>query len=100
MKTRKQRIPKRIRELVWNTYNGENYSTKCYISWCHNIIDVFNYQVGHDIPESKGGTLDIDNLKPICSNCNLSMGNKYTIKQWDKVIESKKSKIIKTKFIF
>jgi hypothetical protein len=79
---RKEQIPKRIREMVWNTHNGEKYSSKCYVSWCNNIINVFNYQVGHDIPESKGGTLDLSNLKPICGNCNLSMGNKYTITEW------------------
>lgn len=83
-------LPKRIREVVWNTYNGDIYSSKCYVSWCNNIINVFNYQVGHDIPESKGGTYDIDNLKPICSNCNLSMGNKWTIQEWGKLINPEK----------
>ena len=62
---KKETIPKRIRELVWTTHNTEVFSNKCYVSWCNNIINVFNFQVGHDIPESKGGTLDIDNLKPI-----------------------------------
>jgi len=81
-----QGLPKRIREVVWNTYNGETYSSKCYIPWCFNIINVFNYQVGHDIPESKGGTYDIGNLRPICSNCNLSMGNKWTIQEWGKLV--------------
>jgi hypothetical protein len=79
-------FPKRIREVVWNTYNGETYSSKCYVPWCNNIINVFNYQVGHDIPESKGGTYDIGNLRPICSNCNLSMGNKWTIQEWGKLV--------------
>ena len=83
-------MPKRIREVVWNTYNGETYSSKCYVSWCSNVINVFNYQVGHDIPESKGGTYDIGNLRPICSNCNLSMGNKWTIQEWGKLINHDK----------
>ena len=39
--------------------------------------------MGHDKPESEGGTLNIDNLKPICARCNLSMSNNYTIKQWN-----------------
>jgi 5-methylcytosine-specific restriction endonuclease McrA len=86
----KETIPKRIRELVWTTNNGETFSHKCYVSWCDNTINVFNFQVGHDIPESKGGTLDIDNLKPICSNCNLSMSNKYTIKEWSQLITTTK----------
>jgi hypothetical protein len=84
--THKEAIPKRIRELVWTTNNGETFTHKCFVSWCDNNINVFNFQVGHDIPESKGGTLDINNLKPICSNCNLSMSNKYTIKEWSQLI--------------
>jgi hypothetical protein len=84
---RKESIPKRIRELVWNTYNGEYYNSKCYVKWCNNMINVFNYQVGHDIPESKGGKLEIENLKPICGNCNLSMGNKYSITEWSNLIQ-------------
>lgn len=86
---KKETIPKRIRELVWTTHNTEVFSNKCYVSWCNNIINVFNFQVGHDIPESKGGTLDIDNLKPICGNCNLSMSNNYSIKEWSNLIKNK-----------
>ena len=89
---KKDSIPKRIKELVWTTYVGEVYFSKCYILWCNNIINVFNYHTGHDIPNSKGGTLDIQNLKPICSNCNLSMGNKYTIREWNKLIKLNNNK--------
>ena len=90
----KESIPKRIRELVWTTYNSETFAHKCFVTWCDNNINVFNFQVGHDIPESKGGTLDIDNLKPICGNCNLSMGNKYTITEWCKLVKKKENNIL------
>lgn len=86
-KKRKETIPKRIREMVWTTYNSTVFESKCYIDWCDNKVNVFNFQVGHDIPESKGGTLDINNLKPICGSCNLSMGNKYTITEWSKLVK-------------
>jgi len=92
--TYKEPIPKRIRELVWTTNNGETFSHKCYVTWCDNTINVFNFQVGHDIPESKGGTIDIDNLKPICTSCNLSMSNKFTITEWSKLIDIKSIKHI------
>lgn len=85
-KQRKESIPKRLRELVWTMHNGDTYSNKCYVDWCNNTINVFNFQVGHDIPESKGGKTEINNLKPICSNCNLSMGNKFTINEWNKLV--------------
>lgn len=81
-KYKKRRIPKALREQVWTQYFGKCFEHSCYIDWCKNKITVFNYHIGHDIPESKGGTLAINNLKPICSRCNLSMSDDYTIKEW------------------
>ena len=81
---RKANIPKALREQVWLQTFGKIYEHSCYIEWCSNMINVFDFQVGHDIPESKGGKLTIDNLKPICSRCNLSMGNNYSIEEWQK----------------
>ena len=43
------------------------------------------------IPESKGGQLDVTNLKPICARCNTSMSDNYTIKEWNKLTKQKKS---------
>ena len=81
----KTTIPKALREQVWLTYAGRRYETKCVVRWCQNIMTVFDFHVGHDIPESKGGATDITNLRPICSRCNLSMGSHYTIKEWEKL---------------
>ncbi len=84
-KVEKEKIPKALREQVWLKYIGKKYENKCYVTWCQNKISVFNFHVGHNIPESKGGGIDIKNLRPLCSNCNLSMGNKYTIDHWIKI---------------
>jgi 5-methylcytosine-specific restriction endonuclease McrA len=78
----KKNIPKAIREQCWILYMGKTFEGKCYIPWCKNDINVFNFTVGHNIPESKGGTLDIHNLRPICMRCNQSMSNNYTITEW------------------
>jgi len=76
-------IPKRIRELVWKKNIGKKWRGKCYISWCDNKFSVMSaWHVGHNLPESKGGTIDINNLKPICCECNLGMGNRHTIDEW------------------
>lgn len=82
-KYKKATIPKAVREQCWLKVFGESFKQKCYIDWCDNDITVFDFHVGHDKPESEGGTLNIDNLKPICARCNLSMSNNYTIKQWN-----------------
>lgn len=78
----KQKISAALREQVWVQHQGENFRAKCAVTWCQNKITVFDFQCGHDIPESKGGPTDITNLYPICSKCNLSMGNQYTFKEW------------------
>ena len=79
----KKTIPKAVREQCWISLFGKEFEHSCYISWCSNTINVFDFHVGHDTPESNGGTLDIDNIKPICARCNLSMSNNYTIAQWN-----------------
>lgn len=80
--TKISRIPKAIREQTWIRYNGEKYNAKCHVLWCQNNITPFIFEVGHNIPQSKGGCTEISNLRPICSSCNKSMGNKYTIDEF------------------
>ena len=48
-------------------------------------MNVFDYHVGHNIPESRGGATNITNLKPICARCNLSMSNYYSIEEWSRM---------------
>ncbi len=79
----KQKIPKALREQIWLRDIGRKYEGKCKIAWCENKMTVFDFQCGHDIPESHGGETILENLVPICSRCNLSMSNTYTIKQWN-----------------
>ena len=79
---RKQHIPKALREQCWVHNFGKKYEHTCYIKWCSNKITVFDFHVGHNIPECKGGKLCLENVKPICSRCNHSMGSQYTITEW------------------
>ena len=81
-KYRKQKIPIALRQACWVRQFGETYQHKCFVDWCHRKISCFDFEVGHNLPESKGGTLDLDNLRPICRQCNIGMGNTYTIDQW------------------
>jgi 5-methylcytosine-specific restriction endonuclease McrA len=81
----KANIPKALREQVWVKYMGHRYEGKCRVTWCTNKISVFQFDVGHNVPESKGGSTTLDNLRPICSRCNTSMNNKYTIDEWNRL---------------
>jgi 5-methylcytosine-specific restriction endonuclease McrA len=82
---KKIKIPRALREQVWVVHVGKLFETKCLVDWCQNKITVFDFHVGHNIPESQGGSTDIKNLKPICARCNLSMGSQYSIEEWSKI---------------
>ena len=79
---KKKVISKKLREEVWLKHFGKTFSSKCPIQWCTREISVFSFEVGHNIPESKGGKTTIDNLIPICGDCNRSMGDRFTIDQF------------------
>jgi 5-methylcytosine-specific restriction endonuclease McrA len=87
------KIPKAVRQQVWIQHFGKVFKHKCWIRWCTNEINVFQFHCGHDIPDSKGGSISLENLFPICANCNLSMSDKYTIKQWNKLHSPFKSSL-------
>jgi len=89
---RKVAIPKALREQVWISWIGKKFSHKCHVTWCENIISVFDFEVGHNLPESKGGPTELDNLRPICSKCNRSMGDEYTIDQFSALSHRKEVK--------
>lgn len=81
-KHRKKKIPKALREAVWIQNVGRQFEHKCLVGWCPNTMTAFDFQTGHNIPESRGGATTLENLVPICSRCNLSMSNTHTIEEW------------------
>ena len=84
-RTKKAKIPLALREEVWRHWMGEKFRSKCRVTWCTNQLTAFDFAVGHNIPESKGGTLELRNLRPICNRCNTSMGANYTIDEWNQL---------------
>lgn len=73
-KYRKKNIPSTVKRLVWNTHIGEEIGkAKCL---CCKVTDItqLSFHCGHIIAESNGGETTVNNLKPICQNCNSSMG--------------------------
>lgn len=90
---KKKNIPIALRREVWIKNNGKVFNAKCKVSWCNNEITPFNFECGHNIPESKGGKTNLDNLLPICSSCNKSMGNRYTIIEFGNVFGASTNRI-------
>ena len=79
---RKEKIPVKLREEVWVAKMGRVFEGKCPTTWCTTNITVFDFESGHNIPESKGGATTITNLVPLCPRCNRSMGAKFTFDEW------------------
>ena len=89
-KKRKDTISKALREQVWIKHAGRVFECKCPTEWCQNMITVFDFESGHDIPESKGGITSVENLFPICGRCNKGMGNRHTFREWQTLYSNKK----------
>lgn len=70
---RKETIPKCVIGSVWNTYNGMESEVKCF---CCGTADITfrNWQCGHVVSEHHGGRTTVDNLRPVCGECNGGMG--------------------------
>jgi hypothetical protein len=66
-------IPKIVKNQVWDNYIGKDKGIgKCYC--CNNDIDSKHFECGHINSVASGGTDTCDNLRPICSLCNKSIG--------------------------
>jgi len=73
---RRTQIPKRIKNLVWDTFVGPNVAQiKCFCCG-FTIIRMSEFDCGHVISAAKGGKMEVSNLRPICHACNLSMGTR------------------------
>jgi 5-methylcytosine-specific restriction endonuclease McrA len=73
-KLRKKSIPKSLKKLVWDTWIGEDVGSTFCMCCNHEKIRQIEFHCGHIISEKQGGGLTVENLRPICAQCNLSMG--------------------------
>lgn len=87
-KKSKKNIPPELRARVWNTYIGQQTKAKCFCCW-KNTITPFSgwktFQAGHIISESNEGIVSLNNLLPICRDCNglAAMGTE----NWDEYVK-------------
>lgn len=73
-KYKKRSIPAALKRKVWYTYIGEEHGKgQCYCCQT-SVIHQLSFHCGHVLSEKNGGDLTLQNLRPICQNCNSSMG--------------------------
>ena len=84
-KITKKYISPKIRMQVWNRYFGKNEIGMCPL--CNITIKVGKngFHCGHIISQKNGGMTDVDNMRPICGDCNIKMSSM----NWDDYIEKK-----------
>ena len=75
LRRRKTPIPKTLKRMVWDTYIGaEKGEANCFC--CNHVkIRQIEFHCGHVLAEVHGGSTTVDNLRPVCAQCNLSMGS-------------------------
>ena len=76
---KKEAIPKSVRSHVWNLYIGPTINEHRCLCCKKAVIKITEFDCGHVISESAGGTHEIGNLRPICSACNHAMGSQNMI---------------------
>lgn len=74
-KVKRKNLSVHVRRDCWNMFIGKKYEAKCYAG-CGRNITVFNYECGHIKAVAKRGCDDLENLRPICGDCNKRMGTK------------------------
>lgn len=87
-KSKKKPIPKPLRSAVWNENLDPTMKIgNCFVCNCEIKFETFH--CGHIRAEANGGETILENLKPICSDCNSSMGTMYLPEFKEKFIKTK-----------
>ena len=73
-KPAKEKIPSAVKRIVWNTYIGKDNLKGTCLCCNSEEVTVTNFECGHVKSEKNGGEVTVYNLRPICSNCNKSVG--------------------------
>ena len=71
---KKRNIPKRVKDLTWDKWVGKDVATHACLCCEKTEIRMNSFHCGHVVSEADGGLTEPDNLRPICADCNLSMG--------------------------
>jgi hypothetical protein len=66
-------IPKSLKMDLWRNHFGHQFKGRCFC--CKKEIMRDNFEAGHHLSDSNGGSDSLDNLRPICFDCNRSMGS-------------------------
>ena len=95
---KRRSIPKIIKDNLWNkTFTEKSGLGQCFV--CKGKITSRSFDCGHVISVANGGTDQLDNLQPVCSTCNKSMGTQNMIEFKQQYFKEKTPKLMNTQTI-
>lgn len=72
--SKKKKIPKKIKNDSWDKNVGKDVGETTCICCRISEINAKDFIAGHIISEKNGGKVIVENILPICNQCNSSMG--------------------------
>ena len=82
--TYRAKIPRHTRDVVWQRENGDKPTGKCYC--CQQPLRFNDFECGHIVAATLGGSCLPENLQPICRQCNRDM-NTMNLDEYRKLVK-------------
>jgi hypothetical protein len=71
----REKISSHLKSDIWKKEFKSKAIGTCPVIFCENQIEKKAFICGHIISVSNGGINDLDNLRPICGDCNMKMSS-------------------------
>lgn len=85
-KKKRQKIQPQLRDQVWEKRCGELKKGECFV--CNGEIKFpSQFHCGHIVSVKDGGSNTVENLEPVCIQCNLDMGS-MNLHEYKKLFKS------------
>lgn len=69
-------LPPQLKQAIWEKYIGPTIHGYCFVCERAEISFGTNVEYGHVLAVANGGNDSVENLRPVCSSCNKSMGTR------------------------
>lgn len=88
----KKILKKNLREKVWETFGNAKdddiNSGKCYCCDKTIRLDDMSTEFGHIKPKCKDGKYTIDNIRPVCIQCNRGKGGMHDMHMYEYMVKN------------
>jgi hypothetical protein len=97
-KSIRDKISSKLKSEVWKKEFKTKKLGKCPVLLCNNMLEKKSFHCGHIISCHNNGQNEIENLRPICGDCNTKMSSEnWVIYEKKNIYEKKKQKCYECK---